>query len=92
MAKPMEFFGIEYKEGALDPKVGQLIRLAVNLAIGHEYGAKLHLDRARTLGATEDEIWEATICSIRPVAAQVKNLAKKIIDNPLSVSPLASGR
>jgi len=49
MAKPMEFFGIEYKEGALDPKVSQLIRFAVNLAIGHEHGAKLHLGRAREL-------------------------------------------
>jgi alkylhydroperoxidase/carboxymuconolactone decarboxylase family protein YurZ len=81
MAKPMEFFGIEYKEGCLDPKVSQLIRLAVNLAIGHEYGAKLHLDRARKLGATEDEIWETTVYAIRPVAAQIKNFANKIISN-----------
>jgi alkylhydroperoxidase/carboxymuconolactone decarboxylase family protein YurZ len=81
MAKPMEFFGIEYKEGALEPKVSQLIRLAVNLAIGHEHGAKLHLGRARELGATEDEIWETTVYAIRPVAAQIKNFAKKIISN-----------
>jgi alkylhydroperoxidase/carboxymuconolactone decarboxylase family protein YurZ len=81
MAKPTEFFGIEYKEGSLEPKVSQLIRFAVNLAIGHEYGARLHLDRARKLGATEDEIWEAAVYSLRPVAAQVKNFAKKIIDN-----------
>jgi len=81
MAKPMEFFGIEYKEGALDPKVSQLIRFAVNLAIGHEHGAKLHLGRARELGATEDEIWETTVYAIRPVAAQIKNFAKKIISN-----------
>jgi len=81
MAKQTEFFGIQYKEGSLEPKVSQLIRFAVNLAIGHEYGAKLHLDRARKAGATEDETWEATICSIRPVAAQVRNFAKKIIDN-----------
>jgi AhpD family alkylhydroperoxidase len=83
MAKQMEFFGIEYKEGSLDPKMSQLIRFAVNLAIGHEYGAKLHLDRARKAGATEDEIWETAVYSIRPVAAQVRNFAKKLIgDDP----------
>ena len=92
MAKQTEFFGIEYKEGTLDPKVSQLIRFAVNLAIGHEYGARLHLGRARKGGATEDEVWETAVYALRPVAAQVKNLAKKIIDNPLSVSPLPRGR
>ncbi len=81
MAKQAEVFGIEYKEGSLEPKVSQLIRFAVNLAIGHEYGAKLHLDRARKEGATEDEVWEAAVYALRPVAAQVKNLAYKIINN-----------
>ena len=52
MAKETEFFGISYKEGSLDPKVSQLIRFAVNLAICHEYGAKLHLERARKCGAS----------------------------------------
>jgi AhpD family alkylhydroperoxidase len=79
MVKQMEFFGIEYKEGSLDPKVSQLVRFAVNLAIGHEYGAKLHLDRARKAGATEDEIWETVVYAIRPVAAQVRNFAKEIV-------------
>ena len=81
MAKQMEFFGIEYKEGSLDPKMSQLVRFAVNLAIGHEHGAKLHLDRARKEGATEDEIWETAVYALRPVAAQVRNFAKKIITN-----------
>ena len=79
MAKETEFFGVSYKEGSLDPKVSQLIRLAVNLAICHEHGAKLHLERARQLGATEDEIWETVICAMRPVGAQVRNFAKAII-------------
>jgi alkylhydroperoxidase/carboxymuconolactone decarboxylase family protein YurZ len=81
MAKQTEFLGIEYQEGTLDEKVSQLIRFAVNLAIGHEYGAKLHLGRAREAGASEDEIWETAVYALRPVAAQVKNLAKKIIDD-----------
>jgi alkylhydroperoxidase/carboxymuconolactone decarboxylase family protein YurZ len=83
MAKPMEFMGIEYKEGALDEKMSQLIRFAVNLAINHEHGARLHLERARLAGATEDEIWETAVYALRPVAAQVRNFARKIIaDDP----------
>jgi len=81
MAKETEFFGIKYKEGALEPKVGDLIRFAVNLAIGHEHGAKLHLDRARELGATEDEVWETVVYAMRPVAAQVRNFAKDVVAN-----------
>jgi alkylhydroperoxidase/carboxymuconolactone decarboxylase family protein YurZ len=79
MAKQTEFFGIEYKEGALDAKAAELIRFAVNLAIGHEHGAKLHLDRARKCGASEDEVWETVVYSMRPVAAQVRNFAKEIV-------------
>ena len=44
MAKQMEFFNIQYKEGSLEPKTAEFIKFAVNLAIGHEHGAKLHLD------------------------------------------------
>lgn len=79
MAKQAEFFGIEYQEGTLDPKASELIRFAVNLAIGHEQGAKLHLDKARQCGASEDEIWETVVYAMRPVAAQVRNFAKTIV-------------
>ncbi len=79
MAKQAEFFGIEYKEGALVPKASELIRFAVNLAIGREHGAKLHLDRARQCGASEDEVWETVVYAIRPVAAQVRNFAKEMV-------------
>ncbi len=47
MAKDAELFGIKYKEGSLEPKVSQLIRFAVNLAIGNESGVKRHLEDAR---------------------------------------------
>ena len=57
MAKQTEFFEIPYKEGSLDAKAAELIKFAVNLAIGHEHGAKLHLGRARECGASEDEVW-----------------------------------
>jgi len=79
MAKQMEFFDIQYKEGSLDAKTAEFIKFAVNLAIGHEHGAKLHLDRARKCGASEDEVKEAVVYAVRPVAAKVRNFAKAII-------------
>jgi alkylhydroperoxidase/carboxymuconolactone decarboxylase family protein YurZ len=79
MTTEKEFFNVKYKEGSLEPKVAQLILLAVNLAIGHEHGAKLHLGRARECGATEDEIQELLVYCMRPLAAQVRNFAKEII-------------
>ena len=79
MAKDSEFFGVKYKEGSLEPKVSELIRFAVNLAIGHEFGVKHHLEGARKLGASNDEIWEAVICAMRPATAKVRSLAKEAI-------------
>jgi len=79
MAKRMEFFDIQYQEGSLDAKTAEFIKFAVNLAIGHEHGAKLHLDRARKCGASEEEVREAVVYAVRPVAAKVRNFAKAII-------------
>jgi alkylhydroperoxidase/carboxymuconolactone decarboxylase family protein YurZ len=79
MPKHVELFGIEYKEGSLDAKAAELIKFAVNLAIGHEHGAKLHLGRARECGASEDEVWETIAYAMRPVAAKVRNFAKEIV-------------
>lgn len=81
MAREMEVFGVKYKEGSLDPKAAELIKFAVNLAIDHAHGAKLHLGRARKAGASEDEVWEAVAYAIRPVAAKVRNFAKDIFAN-----------
>jgi alkylhydroperoxidase/carboxymuconolactone decarboxylase family protein YurZ len=79
MTVEKEFSNVKYKEWSLDPKAAQLILFAVNLAIGHEHGAKLHLGRARELGASEDEIWETVVYTMRPVAANVRNFAKELI-------------
>ncbi len=51
MAKESEFFGVKFKEGSLEPKVGELIRFAVNLAIGNESGVMRHLEESRKHGA-----------------------------------------
>jgi hypothetical protein len=47
--------------------------------IAHESGAKLHLEQARKAGASEDEVWETVVYSMRPVAAKVRNFARQII-------------
>jgi len=82
MSKEIELFGIKYKEGSLDSKTGELIKFAVNLAIGHEHGAQLHLGRARKIGATDDEVWETIAYAMRPVAAKVRNFAKDLLAKP----------
>ncbi len=79
MVKESEFFGVKFKEGSLEPKVGELIRFAVNLAIGNESGVKRHLEESRKHGASDDEIWETVVYSMRPVAAQVRGLARKVM-------------
>ena len=66
MATEKEFFNVNYKEGSLDPKTAQLIFFAVCIATGYEFGAKHHLSKARECGATEDEITEAVVYSMRP--------------------------
>jgi alkylhydroperoxidase/carboxymuconolactone decarboxylase family protein YurZ len=79
MTVDKEFFNVKYKEGSLDAKTAQLIFFAVCISIGHEEGATLHLKRARECGASEDEITEALVYTMRPAAAKVRNFAKAII-------------
>jgi alkylhydroperoxidase/carboxymuconolactone decarboxylase family protein YurZ len=79
MTKPAEFFGVKYNEGSLEPKTAQLIFFAVCVAIGHEGGAKRHLDQARASGASEDEITEAMVYAMRPAAAKVRDLGRNVI-------------
>ena len=74
-----EFFNVQYKEGSMDPKTAQLVFFAVCVAIGHESGATNHLRHAREAGATEDEITEALVYAMRPAAAKVRELGKKVI-------------
>lgn len=79
MTKEKEFFNVRYQEGSLEPKTAELIRFAVCLVIGHEEGTKNHLAKARRFGASEDEIRETVVFTMRPPAAKVRNLAKEII-------------
>jgi AhpD family alkylhydroperoxidase len=79
MAIEKEFFEVKYKEGSLDPKTAQLIFFAVCVALGFEDGARKHLALAREHGANQDEICEALVYSMRPAAAKVRSLGKKLI-------------
>lgn len=81
MTVDKEFFNLKYKEGSMDPKTAQLVFFAVCVAIGHESGAKNHLKHAREAGATEDEIMEALVYTMRPVAAKVRTLGQSVIAN-----------
>ena len=79
MTVDKEFFNVKYKEGSLDPKTAQLVFFAACISIGHEGGARRHLKKARECGASEDEITEAMVYAMRPAAAKVRDLAKKVI-------------
>lgn len=79
MTVDKEFFNVKYKEGSMDPKTAQLVFFAVCVAIGHEGGAKRHLEQARKAGASEDEITEALVYAMRPAAAKVRDLGKNVI-------------
>ena len=78
MAVEKEFFNVKYKEGSLEPKTAQLILFAVCMSNGYEYGANLHLGKARECGAAEDEILDAVVYSMRPPAAKVRNLGRTL--------------
>ncbi len=62
MDKEAEFFGVKYKEGSLEPKVGELIRFAVNITIGNEHGAKCHLENARNAELQSKGLWNRPAC------------------------------
>jgi len=79
MTTEKEFFNVKYKEGSMDPKTAQLVFFAVCVAIGREGGARRHLERARKAGASEDEIMEALVYTMRPTAAKVRDFGKAII-------------
>jgi AhpD family alkylhydroperoxidase len=81
MTVDKEFFNVKYKEGSMDRKTAQLVFFAVCVAIGRESGAKNHLRRAREAGATEDEIMEALVYTMRPVTAKVRDFGKAILAN-----------
>jgi len=79
MATEKEFFNVKYQEGSLDPKTAQLILFAVCTSLGYEFGAKLHLGKARECGATDDELTEALVYAMRPAAAKVRNLGNNLL-------------
>ena len=57
----------------------RLIHFAVSVALGYEFGAKHHLAKARECGATEDEITETIVYTMRPAAAKVRNFGNSLI-------------
>lgn len=56
----MSLSGVAYEHGCLQPKVKELINIALNVAVTHLYqpAVDAHVKRARDLGATDKEIFE----------------------------------
>lgn len=79
MAIEKEFFNVKYREGSLDAKTAQLILFAVCTATAYEFGAKLHLGKARECGASDEELTEALVYAMRPAAAKVRNLGSQLL-------------
>jgi alkylhydroperoxidase/carboxymuconolactone decarboxylase family protein YurZ len=55
------------------------MHFAVSVAIGYEFGAKHHLAKASECGATEDEITETIVYTMRPAAAKLRNFGNTVV-------------
>lgn len=51
-----------YKEGALDARTKELISIAASVLMRCERCTEIHAERAKKLGATDEQIAEAVAC------------------------------
>jgi len=80
----LQLRSVPFKQGPLEPKVKELIMIAINAATTHLYapGVRRHIRNALTLGATGDEILEA-IQLTTLLGIHACNLAVPILDEEL---------
>ena len=80
----LQLRSVPFKQGPLEPKVKELIMIAINAATTHLYapGVRRHIRNALTLGATGDEILEA-IQLTTLLGIHACNLAFPILDEEL---------
>ncbi len=50
--------------GPLEDKTKEVIRVAISVALRRHGGLIAHLDRARSLGATEEELYQAILLNL----------------------------
>lgn len=80
----LQLRSVPFKQGPLEPKVKELIMIAINAATTHLYapGVRRHIRNALTLGATGGEILEA-IQLTTLLGIHACNLAVPILDEEL---------
>jgi len=80
----LAFRSVPHRNGPLDPKVKELVLIAINVATTHMYGAgvRRHMQNALKAGATRDEILEViqltTVLGIHACNLGVPILAEEI--------------
>ena len=52
------------RQGPLDPKTVELIKIGISTALEHEGGLVAHISQAHKAGATETEIYHAILLAI----------------------------
>ena len=72
------------REGPLDTKMAELIKVGISAALSHEGGLVAHISQARKAGATEAEVYQAILLSTGlagfPVALGAFRSARKYLE------------
>jgi AhpD family alkylhydroperoxidase len=76
--KFVDFYRQVFKDGALSLKSKELIALAVSLGAGCEPCYETHLEKARKLGNTDEEIREAIAVAELVAAGKVRMMVERV--------------
>ena len=76
--KFVDFYRQVFKDGALSLKSKELIALAVSLGAGCEPCYETHLEKAKKLGNTDEEIREAIAVAEVVAAGKVRMMVERI--------------
>lgn len=76
--KFVDFYRQVFKDGVLTLKMKELIALAVSLGAGCEPCYETHLEKARKLGNTDDEIREAIAVAEVVAAGKVRMMVERV--------------
>ncbi|MDD5382155.1 MAG: carboxymuconolactone decarboxylase family protein [Candidatus Margulisbacteria bacterium] len=75
--KFVDFYREVFKDGVLSLKVKELIAIAVSLGAGCEPCYETHLEKARKLGNTDEEIREAIAVAELVAAGKVRMMVER---------------
>jgi len=98
LAAYLEFSGVPWRGGSLEPKVKEFIYIAFDVAATHLYrtGLKIHVANALGYGATPEEITEvmeiAAVLGVHAVTTSAPLLAEELAARPQALQgPCAPG-